>query len=87
MHLIHLNQSLDQLRVSYGYSQVTSEFQKAGIHSTIILSTNALLHLAVAAVVAIYGTKCLCLLCEQITTRVSVTPSFDKSIPRHKCGC
>jgi hypothetical protein len=50
------------------------------------LSTNALFHLTVIRVVAIYRTKWSGRHYEQITTRVSVIPSFDKSIPHHKHG-
>ena len=77
MHLIHLTQSVKQLRASYYNSQDTSEFQNARIHSPLSVSTSALLHLAVAAVAATHRTKWLRLLCEQITTRVCVTPPFD----------
>jgi hypothetical protein len=57
MYLIHLNQSMDQLRACYCYSPDSSEFEKAAVHSPFSLSTNALLHLAVAALVAIHRTK------------------------------
>jgi hypothetical protein len=86
VNLIHLTHPMDRLRASYFYSQDVSDFQKVWIHSLLSLSTNALLQLAVAAVVAIHRMKRLCRLCEQITTRVSVIPSFDTSIPRHKYG-